>query len=122
MSPRPTVHYARHLRISRSRCRTRRSDPYNCDCRRHHVRVDRRIDVYSTIDGEPNVDLLTIHSPTADDLPFPQITLLFTKAISDFFGGGGISDQMIRFNGFPFLEKEDKEADDVAYLEPSECT
>lgn len=51
-----------------------------------------------------------------------QITLLFTKAISDFFGGGGISDQMIRFNGFPFLEKEDKEADDVAYLEPSECT
>jgi len=49
-----------------------------------------------------------------------QIVLLFTKAVSDFFGGGGMSDQMIKFNGFPFLEKEDKEAADPAYLEPSE--
>jgi hypothetical protein len=48
-----------------------------------------------------------------------QIVLLFTKAVSDFFGGGGMSDQMIKFNGFPFLEKEDKEAADPAYLEPS---
>jgi hypothetical protein len=30
-----------------------------------------------------------------------------------------MSDQMIKFNGFPFLEKEDKEAADPAYLEPS---
>lgn len=30
-----------------------------------------------------------------------------------------MSDQMIKFNGFPFLEKEDKEAGDAAYLEPS---
>lgn len=51
--------------------------------------------------------------------------LIFTKGIGDFFGGGGIADYMIRFNGFPFLEKEDKEADDPAYMEPSEspnCT
>ena len=41
------------------------------------------------------------------------------KAVSDFFGGGGMSDQMIRFNGYPFLEKEDKEDDDHAYFEPS---
>lgn len=30
-----------------------------------------------------------------------------TKAVSDQFGKGGIADQMIRFNGFPFLENED---------------
>lgn len=30
-----------------------------------------------------------------------------------------MSDQMIRFNGYPFLEKEDKEDDDYAYFEPS---
>lgn len=47
-----------------------------------------------------------------------MIVLLFTKAVSDFFGGGGMSDQMIKFNGFPFLEKEDKEAGDASYLEP----
>lgn len=49
-----------------------------------------------------------------------QIVLLVTKAVSDFFGGGGISDQLIRFNGYPFLEKEDKEDDDYAFIEPSE--
>jgi chloride channel 3/4/5 len=48
-----------------------------------------------------------------------QIVLLVTKAVSDFFGGGGMSDQMILFNGYPFLEKEDKEDDDHAYFEPS---
>ena len=32
---------------------------------------------------------------------------MVTKAVSDFFGKGGIADQMIRFNGFPFLDKED---------------
>ncbi len=45
--------------------------------------------------------------------------LLVTKAVSDWFGGGGIADQMIRFNGFPFLEKEDKEDGDHAFVEPS---
>lgn len=30
-----------------------------------------------------------------------------------------MSDQMILFNGYPFLEKEDKEDDDHAYFEPS---
>lgn len=32
---------------------------------------------------------------------------MVTKAVSDLFGKGGIADQMIRFNGFPFLDKED---------------
>lgn len=32
---------------------------------------------------------------------------MVTKAVSDQFGKGGIADQMIRFNGFPFLENED---------------
>ena len=32
---------------------------------------------------------------------------MVTKAVSDQFGGGGIADQMIRFNGFPFIENED---------------
>lgn len=32
---------------------------------------------------------------------------MVTKAVSDNFGKGGIADQMIRFNGFPFLDKED---------------
>lgn len=30
-----------------------------------------------------------------------------TKAVGDFLGTSGIADEMIRFNGFPFLEKED---------------
>ncbi len=30
-----------------------------------------------------------------------------TKAVGDFLGTNGIADEMIRFNGFPFLEKED---------------
>lgn len=46
--------------------------------------------------------------------------LLVTKAVSDQFGGGGIADQMIRFNGYPFLEKEDKDGGDSAFVEPSE--
>ncbi len=46
--------------------------------------------------------------------------LLVTKAVSDFFGGGGMADQVIRFNGYPFLEKEDKEDDGHAYVESSE--
>lgn len=50
-----------------------------------------------------------------------QIVLLVTKAVSDQFGGGGVADQMIRFNGYPFLEKEDKEDGDHAFIEPSEC-
>ena len=33
--------------------------------------------------------------------------LLVTKAVGDFLGTNGIADEMIRFNGFPFLEKED---------------
>ncbi|KIM45377.1 hypothetical protein M413DRAFT_338975 [Hebeloma cylindrosporum] len=36
-----------------------------------------------------------------------MIVLLVTKAVGDFLGTNGIADQMIRFNGFPFLEKED---------------
>jgi len=32
---------------------------------------------------------------------------LVTKAVGDFLGTNGIADEMIRFNGFPFLEKED---------------
>ncbi|KAF9010637.1 Cl-channel protein [Cyathus striatus] len=35
------------------------------------------------------------------------IVLLVTKAVGDFLGTSGIADEMIRFNGFPFLEKED---------------
>jgi len=46
--------------------------------------------------------------------------LLVTKAVSDYFGGGGMADEMIRFNGFPFLEKEDKEDGNHAFVEPSE--
>jgi chloride channel 3/4/5 len=32
---------------------------------------------------------------------------MVTKAVSDFFGKAGIADEMIKFNGFPFLDKED---------------
>ncbi|KAK7040079.1 glycerol ethanol, ferric requiring protein [Paramarasmius palmivorus] len=35
------------------------------------------------------------------------IVLLVTKAVGDLLGVTGIADEMIRFNGFPFLEKED---------------
>jgi len=44
--------------------------------------------------------------------------MLVTKAVSDQFGGHGIADRMIRFNGYPFLEQEDKE-DSEAFDEPS---
>ncbi len=33
--------------------------------------------------------------------------MLVTKAVGDLLGTNGIADEMIRFNGFPFLEKED---------------
>lgn len=33
--------------------------------------------------------------------------LLVTKAVGDFLGTNGIADEMIRFNGYPFLEKDD---------------
>lgn len=36
-----------------------------------------------------------------------QIVLLVTKAVGDVLGTNGIADEMIRFNGYPFLEKED---------------
>ncbi|GBE80493.1 predicted protein [Sparassis crispa] len=37
-----------------------------------------------------------------------MIVLLVTKAVGDFLGTNGIADEMIRFNGFPFLEKDDQ--------------
>jgi chloride channel 3/4/5 len=46
--------------------------------------------------------------------------LLVTKAVGDSFNGHGIADTMIKFNGFPFLEKEDKASGDHAFIEPSE--
>jgi len=42
-----------------------------------------------------------------DALPLFQIVLLVTKAVGDLLGTKGIADEMIRFNGFPFLERED---------------
>ncbi|KAM6502118.1 Cl-channel protein [Amanita muscaria] len=36
-----------------------------------------------------------------------MIVLLVTKAVGDFLGTNGIADAMIKFNGSPFLEKED---------------
>jgi len=36
-----------------------------------------------------------------------MIVLLVTKAVGDFLGTNGIAEETIRFNGFPFLEKED---------------
>ncbi|PAV18791.1 voltage-gated chloride channel [Pyrrhoderma noxium] len=36
-----------------------------------------------------------------------MIVLLVTKAVGDFLGVNGIADEMIRFNGYPFLEKDD---------------
>ncbi|GAA5894043.1 hypothetical protein JCM6882_007969 [Rhodosporidiobolus microsporus] len=36
-----------------------------------------------------------------------MIVVMITKAVSDQFGGGGIADQMIRFNGYPLLENHD---------------
>lgn len=49
-----------------------------------------------------------------------QIVVMVTKAVSDQFGGGGIADQMIRFNGFPLLENEDHayNVTGVYYLHP----
>ncbi|KAI0779526.1 Cl-channel protein [Fomes fomentarius] len=36
-----------------------------------------------------------------------MIVLLVTKAVGDFLGTTGIADEMIRFNGYPFLDKDD---------------
>ncbi|EGO25898.1 hypothetical protein SERLADRAFT_355881 [Serpula lacrymans var. lacrymans S7.9] len=36
-----------------------------------------------------------------------MIVLLVTKAVGDFLGTRGIADEMIRFNGYPFLEHDD---------------
>ncbi|KAH9937739.1 Cl-channel protein [Amylocystis lapponica] len=37
-----------------------------------------------------------------------MIVLLVTKAVGDFLGTNGIADEMIRFNGYPFLDKDDQ--------------
>jgi hypothetical protein len=39
--------------------------------------------------------------------PICQIVVLVTKAVGDFLGTNGIADEMIKFSGYPFLEKED---------------
>ncbi|KAG8735124.1 glycerol ethanol, ferric requiring protein [Ceratobasidium sp. 414] len=36
-----------------------------------------------------------------------MIVILVTKAVGDFFGTTGIADEMIRFNGYPYLERDD---------------
>lgn len=36
-----------------------------------------------------------------------QIVLLVTKSVGDFFDARGIADEMIRFNGYPYLEEEE---------------
>ncbi|KAI0798565.1 Cl-channel protein [Irpex lacteus] len=36
-----------------------------------------------------------------------MIVLLVTKAVGDFLGTNGIADEAIRFNGYPFLDKDD---------------
>jgi chloride channel 3/4/5 len=36
-----------------------------------------------------------------------QIVLLVTKAVGDVLGIRGIAEEAIRFNGYPFLEKDD---------------
>ncbi|KAG9006370.1 glycerol ethanol, ferric requiring protein [Tulasnella sp. JGI-2019a] len=36
-----------------------------------------------------------------------MIVLLVTKAVGDFFGDQGIAEKMIKFNGFPYLDKEE---------------
>lgn len=34
--------------------------------------------------------------------------LLVTKSVGDWFGGAGIADEMIKFNGYPYLDKEEQ--------------
>jgi len=56
------------------------------------------------------VTLLTLPTNKSDRSSCPlyfQIVLLVTKAVGDFLGTNGMADEMIRFNGFPFLERED---------------
>ncbi|KZS98475.1 Cl-channel protein [Sistotremastrum niveocremeum HHB9708] len=36
-----------------------------------------------------------------------MIVLLMTRAVGDLFGTSGIADEMIRFNGYPYLDKEE---------------
>lgn len=61
------------------------------------------------------VSCLYSMSQPADD-KYMQIVLLATKAVGDFLGTSGIAEEAIRFNGFPFLDK-----DDHAYNVPGEC-
>ncbi|KZV93417.1 putative voltage-gated chloride channel (clc-a) [Exidia glandulosa HHB12029] len=42
-----------------------------------------------------------------------MVVLLATKSVGDYFGSGGIADQMIKFNGFPYLH--DHEDEDEAH-------
>ena len=68
----------------------------------HYVRADRRLDLHPSDDGTA----FCSSSRFATD-ESSQIVVMVTKAVSDQFGKGGIADQMIRYNGFPFLENED---------------
>src|ERR1700744_545430 len=42
-----------------------------------------------------------------------MIVVGVTKAVSEIFGKGGIADQMIWFNGFPFLDNKEEHTFDV---------
>jgi hypothetical protein len=45
--------------------------------------------------------------------------LLVTKAVGDLLGVRGIADEMIRFNGYPFLEHDDHALDVPGTLTPA---
>ncbi|KAF7322000.1 Chloride channel protein [Mycena kentingensis (nom. inval.)] len=73
----------------------------NRNGRGHYVRAHRRAYLHPSDHGKSR--LLSV----GDVDLWRQIVLLVTKAVGDFLGTNGIADEMIRFNGFPFLEKED---------------
>lgn len=55
----------------------------------------------------PTMVSISIFVNHLSEIKASQIVLLVTKAVGDFLGTNGIADESIRFNGFPFLEKQD---------------
>lgn len=71
----------------------------------YHVRAHWCSNIYSPDHGELFSAIRNFESKLRRAKQ--QIVLLVTKAVGDFLGVNGIADEMIRFNGYPFLEKED---------------
>lgn len=81
---------------------TQRNHENHGDRCSHHVRTHGSSHIYPADYGKQ-----TGHRSLREANRFLKIVVLVTKAVGDLLGTNGIAEEMIKFNGYPFLEKED---------------